>query len=79
MHVCLLASKKYSNTLQCEIDRWLENILKNGKEAARVLGQYKERHRNKRVQVHWSDLVYNFCGLKREMTSKNYRDPNPNS
>ena len=37
MCVCFLASKKYSNTLQSEIDRRLENILKNGKEAARVL------------------------------------------
>ena len=37
MYVCFLASKKYSNTLQSEIDRRLENILKNGKEAARVL------------------------------------------
>ena len=37
MYVCLLASKKYSNTLQSEIDRRMENILKNGKESARVL------------------------------------------
>ena len=37
MCVYFLASKKYSNTLQSEIDRRLENILKNGKESARVL------------------------------------------
>ena len=37
MYVYLLASKKYSNTLQPETDRQLEDILKNGKEATRVL------------------------------------------
>ena len=37
MYAYFLASKKYSNTLQSEIDRQLENILKNGKEAARFL------------------------------------------
>ena len=37
MYVYLLASKKYSNTLQSETDMQLENILKNGKEATRVL------------------------------------------
>ena len=37
MYVCFSASKEYVNTLLSEIDRRLENILKNGKEAARVL------------------------------------------
>ena len=37
MYVCFLASEKYSNTLQSEIDSQLENILKNGEGAARAL------------------------------------------
>ena len=37
MYVCFSASKEYVNTLLSEIDRRLENILENGKEAARVL------------------------------------------
>ena len=37
MYVCFLASKEYANTLLSEIDRRLENILKNGKEVARAL------------------------------------------
>ena len=37
MYMCFLSSKKYANTLPFEIDRWLENVLKNGKEAARIL------------------------------------------
>ena len=37
MYVYHLAIKKYSNTLQSAIDRRMENILKNGKEAPRVL------------------------------------------
>ena len=58
MYVCLLASKKYSNTLESEIDRRLENILKNGKEAARVLrlgstNNITETNEYKFIEVIW--------------------------
>ena len=58
MCVCFLASKKYSNTLQSEIDRRMENILKNGKESARVLrlGSTKnitETNEYKFIEVIW--------------------------
>ena len=58
MYVYLLASKKYSNTLQSETDMQLEDILKNGKEAARVLklGSTKkvtETNESKFIGVIW--------------------------
>ena len=58
MYVCLLASKKYSNTLESEIDKRLENILKNGKEAARVLrlgstNNITETNKYKLIEVIW--------------------------
>ena len=56
--MCFLTSKKYSNTLQSEIDRRLENILKNGTESARVLrlGSTKnvtEANEYKFIEVIW--------------------------
>ena len=58
MCVCFLGSKKYSNTLQYEIDRRLENILKNGKESTMVLrlGSTKnvtETNEYKFIEVIW--------------------------
>ena len=62
-----------------EIDSQLDNILKNGNEAARALRLGSTKKATKASEYKFIGVIWciTFVVLKTYMTSKNYQDPTP--